>query len=168
LVYRAYASLAGTRPMGWVSRRAGWKLDPLLLRVSGGRLGLGLVLPTALLETRGAHTGRLRRNGVIYFHDADRVTIVASKLGLPGHPAWFHNLRAHPEVELGGHPFRAQVVDDERELARLWRLADRVFPPYAAYRKRAARAGRTIPIVQLMSAPPRPARPRRGSAGGAP
>jgi deazaflavin-dependent oxidoreductase (nitroreductase family) len=137
--------------MGWVSRRAGWKLDPLLLRVSGGRLGLGLALPIALLETRGARTGRLRRNGVIYFHDADRVTIVASKLGLPRHPAWFHNLRANPEVKLGGHPFRAQVVDDERERARLWRLADRVFPPYAAYRKRAARAGRTIPIVQLIA-----------------
>jgi hypothetical protein len=26
---------------------------------------------------------------------------------------------------------------------------DRVFPAYASYRKRAARAGRTIPIVQL-------------------
>ena len=42
---------------------------------------MGLVLPTALLETRGARTGRLRRNGVIYFHDGKRVTIIASKLG---------------------------------------------------------------------------------------
>jgi deazaflavin-dependent oxidoreductase (nitroreductase family) len=149
VVYRAYARLVGTRAMGWLSRRVGWKLDPVLLRLSGGRIGTGLLLPTALLETRGARTGRPRRNGVIYFHDGERVTIVASKLGLPHHPAWFHNLRAHPDVRFGGQPFLAEVIDDESERARLWQLADRVFPPYAVYRERAARAGRTIPIVQL-------------------
>jgi deazaflavin-dependent oxidoreductase (nitroreductase family) len=149
LVYRAYARVVGTRAMGWVSQKVVWKVDPFLLRLTGGRLGLGLALPTALLETRGARTGQVRRNAVIYFHDGERVTIIASKLGLPQHPAWLHNLRAHPEVELGGRPFRAEVVDDELEQARLWRLADRVFPAYAAYRKRAAQAARTIPIVRL-------------------
>ena len=136
--------------MGWLSRRVGWKLDPVLLQLSRGRVGMGLLLPTALLETRGARTGRPRRNGVIYFHDGARVTIVASKLGLPRHPAWFHNLRAHPDVKLGGQPFRAEVIDDDSERARLWQLADQVFPPYASYRARAERAGRVIPIVQLI------------------
>jgi deazaflavin-dependent oxidoreductase (nitroreductase family) len=149
VAYRAYARVVGTRAMGSVSRSVAWKIDPILLRLTRGRLGTGLALPTALLETTGARSGRLRRNGVIYFHDGDRVTIVASKLGLPHHPAWYHNLRAHPDVRLGGRPFRAEVVEDERELGRLWRLADRVFPAYAAYRKRAGRSGRTIPIVQL-------------------
>jgi deazaflavin-dependent oxidoreductase (nitroreductase family) len=149
VIYRAYARLVGTRAVGWLSMRVVWKLDPFLLRLSGGRLGMGLALPTALLETRGARTRRLRRNGVIYFHDGNRVTIIASKLGLPQHPAWFHNLCLHPDVKLGGQPFRAEVIDDHSERARLWDLADRVFPPYAAYRKRAGRAGRTIPIVQL-------------------
>lgn len=148
-MYRAYARLVGTRAMGWVSRMIVWKLDPFLLRLSGGRAGMGLLLPTALLETRGARTGQPRRNGVIYFHDGDRVTIIASKLGLAQHPAWFHNLRAHPDVKLGGRPFHAEVVEHESERARLWQLADRVFPPYAGYRKRAAQAGRAIPIVQL-------------------
>jgi deazaflavin-dependent oxidoreductase (nitroreductase family) len=108
------------------------------------------MLPTALLETRGARTGRMRRTGVIYFHDGERVTIIASKLGAPEHPSWFHNARANPDVELGGQPFRVQVVDDEPSRARLWELADRVFAPYAAYRENAARAGRTIPILQLV------------------
>lgn len=148
-VYRAYVRLVATRPLGWVSRMIAWRLDPILLRLTGGRLGMGLLLPTALLETRGARTGRPRRNGVIYFHDGDRVAIVASKLGLPEHPAWFHNLRANPDVKLGDQAFRAEVVEDESERARLWTLADRVFPGYAAYRKRAGRAGRTIPIVRL-------------------
>jgi len=135
--------------MGWLSRTVVWKLDPFLLRLSRGRVGMGLLLPTVLLETRGARTGEPRRNGVIYFHDGERVTIIASKLGLPQHPAWFHNLRVHPEVKLSGRPFLAAVVDDEAERARLWQLADRVFPAYADYRERAARAGRSIPIVQL-------------------
>lgn len=126
-----------------------WKLDPNLMRLTRGRLGMGLVLPTALLETKGARSGAVRRNGVIYFHDGERVTIVASKLGLPEHPAWFHNLQAHPEVTLGGVPMRATVVGDEAERERLWALADRVFAPYADYRREAAKANRTIPIVQL-------------------
>jgi deazaflavin-dependent oxidoreductase (nitroreductase family) len=149
-LYRAYARLVSTRFMGWVSRMVAWKLDPLVMRLTGGRVGFGGLLPTALLETRGARTGALRRNVVIYFHDGDRVTVVASKLGLPEHPAWFHNVRANPDVVFGGEPFRAQVVEDEAERARLWSLADRVFPGYAAYRARAAGAGRTIPIVQLV------------------
>jgi deazaflavin-dependent oxidoreductase (nitroreductase family) len=150
VAYRAYTRLVGTRIAGWLSRTIAWKLDPYLLHLTRGRLGMGLLLPTALLETRGARTARVRRNGVIYFHDGERVTIIASKLGFPEHPAWFHNLRANPVVNLGGQPFRAEVVDDERTRARLWELADRVFPPYAGYRERARRAGRTIPIVQLI------------------
>ena len=150
VIYRAYARLAGTSAMNWLSRIVGWKLDPFLLRLSRGRIGLGLLLPTALLETRGARTRRPRRNGVIYFHDGARVTIIASKMGLPQHPAWYHNLCAHPEVKFGGQPFHADVIDDDAERARIWQLADQVFPPYATYRARAARAGRVIPIVQLV------------------
>lgn len=126
-----------------------WKVDPYLMRATRGRLGLGLMLPTALLETRGAKSGAVRRNAVIYFHDGDKVTIVASKLGYPTHPAWFHNLRANPDVTLGSIPMRATVVEDEAERRRLWALADRVFAPYAVYRREAAKASRTIPIVQL-------------------
>jgi deazaflavin-dependent oxidoreductase (nitroreductase family) len=158
-LYRAYARFSATRFATWLSPRVLWKLDPYVLRFTRGRLGMGLLLPTALLETRGARTGQPRRNGVIYFHDGDAVTIVASKMGRPEHPAWFHNARAHPDVVLGGVAFRAEIVDDEAERARLWALADRVFPPYAVYRERAARTGRTIPILRLRTAARGPARP---------
>lgn len=148
LFSRIYAALANTRLGRFMSVHVVWKVDPHLMRATRGRLGLGLVMPTALLETRGAKTGELRRNVVIYFHDGDRVTIVASKLGLPEHPAWFRNLQADPDVTFGGIPMRATVVG-EAERQRLWTLADRVFAPYAAYRREAAKANRTIPIVQL-------------------
>jgi deazaflavin-dependent oxidoreductase (nitroreductase family) len=146
---RLYAALANTRLGRFLSVHVVWKLDPYLLRATRGRVGLGLVMPTALLETRGARSGAARCNAVIYFHDGDRVTIVASKLGYPRHPAWFHNLLADPDVTLGGIPMRATVVRDDAERRRLWALADRVFAPYAAYRREAAKADRVIPIVQL-------------------
>jgi deazaflavin-dependent oxidoreductase (nitroreductase family) len=152
LFSRAYAALANTRLGRFLSVHVVWKLDPWLMRVTRGRLGMGLVMPTALLETRGAKSGAPRRNVVIYFHDGDLVTIIASKLGLPSHPAWFHNLEADPEVTFGGIPMRAAVVGDEAERRRLWALADHVFAPYADYRREAAKADRTIPIVQLTPA----------------
>ena len=143
---RAYAAFSATRLGRFLSEKIAWKLDPYLLRATRGRLGLSLVLPTALLETRGAKSGALRRNAVIYFHDGERVTIVASKAGAAKHPAWFHNLCANPEVTFGGIPMRATVVEGEAERERLWKLADNVFPPYAIYRRD---TNRTIPIVQL-------------------
>jgi hypothetical protein len=56
---------------------------------------------------------------------------------------------AYPEVVFGGIPMRAEVVAGEVERERLWALADRVFAPYATYRREAGEAGREIPIVQL-------------------
>jgi len=149
LLVRAYAALAATGLARFISRHINWKLDPLLLRVTRGRLATTLVFPTAVLETQGARSGVRRRNAIIYFHDGDRVTIAASNAGDSRHPAWYHNLRAHPGVTFGGIPMRATVVDNEAERERLWVLADRVFPAFASYRHDAATTNRTIPIVQL-------------------
>jgi deazaflavin-dependent oxidoreductase (nitroreductase family) len=146
---RALATIAASRPARFISRHVSWKLDPLLLRLSGGRLATTLVFPAAVLETVGAKTGVRRRNAVIYFHDGQRVTIAASNAGNPAHPAWYHNLLAHPDVAFGSVPMRATVVNDAAECERLWTLADRVFPAYARYRRDAAKADRTIPIIQL-------------------
>lgn len=151
-LYRAWASLVASRVGFWLSRQIGWKVDPYLLRLTGGRIGTGLVIPTPLLETRGARSGQPRRNGVIYFHDGERVTLIASKAGAPENPSWFHNARANPEVRLNGQPFQAKVIEGEAEQGRLWGLADRVFPPFETYRQSAAQSGRTIPILQLVPA----------------
>ena len=150
-LYRLFARLVGTRPIGWLSRLVAWRVDPLLLRLTRSRVASTLLVPSALLETTGAKSGSRRANGVIYFHDGDDPIVIASKLGLPEHPAWFHNLRAHPEVRLGGEAYRAEVVTGAAERERLWAMADRVFPAFADYRARAAAAGRTIPVVRLRS-----------------
>jgi deazaflavin-dependent oxidoreductase (nitroreductase family) len=153
-LYRAYVRLASCRLAIWLSKKAiwsaiVWKIDPHLMRLTRGRLGTGLLLPTALLQTRGARTGLVRRNAVIYFHDNQRVTIIASQAGRPGNPSWYYNVRANPDVLLAGQPYRAEIVEDEAERDRLWRLADGIFPAFASYRDSAALAGRAIPIIQL-------------------
>jgi deazaflavin-dependent oxidoreductase (nitroreductase family) len=150
-VYLALCRLSATKAGLWLASRVSWKLDPYLLRLTGGRFSSAGPLAAAVLETRGARSGRLRRTATLYFHDGDRVTIIASKVGRPEHPAWYHNLRAHPDVLYSGVPFRAELIEDENERHRLWELADRVFPPFASYRQWAAEAGRTIPIVQLVA-----------------
>ncbi len=142
---RLFQRLALTRIWGAVL----WPVDRALLRLTGGRVGTASPVVTALLQTRGARTGRMRRTGVIYFHDGDRVTIIASNAGRLGNPSWFYNARANPDVLLGGEPFQAELVEDEASRQRLWELADRVFPAFASYREAAARTGRTIPILQL-------------------
>jgi deazaflavin-dependent oxidoreductase (nitroreductase family) len=149
-LYRALCRFSTTKAGEWLSVNLAWKIDPHLLRLTRGRLNTAWPVAAALLETRGARTGLPRRNATLYFHDGDRVTIVASLRGWPRHPAWYHNLRDHPDVVFGGLPFRAQEVEDEAERQRLWQLADRVYPQYADFRAQAAKAGRRIPIVQLV------------------
>jgi deazaflavin-dependent oxidoreductase (nitroreductase family) len=148
-LYRALSRFSASNAGGWLAVKVAWKLDPYLLKLTRGRFSTAWPLAAALLETRGARTGRLRRTATLYFHDGDRVTIVASLRGAPNNPAWYSNLREHPDVVFGDVPFRAAIVEDEAERRRLWDLADRVYPPYAQFRVRAARSGRVIPIVQL-------------------
>ena len=154
--YRAVCRFSATKAGTWLAVNVAWKLDPYLLRLTGGRLSTAVPLTAALLETRGARTGILRRTATLYFHDGDRVTLVAALRGWPRHPAWYYNLRKHPDVVFGGFPFRAEVVEDEAERERLWKLADRVYPQYAGFREEARKAGRVIPIVQLVPQAPDP------------
>lgn len=144
------ARLGTNRVANAIARKVNWKLDPLLLRVSRGRVATTLVIPSAVLETQGARTGQHRRTAVIYFNDGpDRVIIAASHAGRPQHPGWYHNLKANPDVTIGGIPAHATVVEDAAEQQRLWELADNVFPAFADYRRFARQTNRAIPLIAL-------------------
>ena len=146
---RAFSWIATTRVALFISRHVSWKLDPVLLRLTRGRVASTLMIPTAVLETRGARSGARRQNAVIYWQDGDRVIIAASQAGSPRNPAWYYNAVANPDVTFGGEAMRAEVVDDPTEQDRLWTLGDRVFPSFAVYRRRAGAAGRSIPLLHL-------------------
>ena len=112
---RFSASKAGA----WLSVNVAWKVDPYLLKLTRGRFSTAAPVAAALLESRGARTGQARRNATLYFHDGDRVTIIASLRGWPKNPAWYSNLRKHPDVVFGGLNYRAEIVEDEAERQRL-------------------------------------------------
>lgn len=149
-LYLAVARFSTTKVGAWLSVNVAWKVDPHLLRLTKGRLSTAGPLAAGLLESRGARTGKPRRNATLYFHDGERVIIIASKRGAPENPAWYYNVRKHPDIVFGGLQFRAEAVEDEAERERLWDLGDRVFPQYADYRKQAGQAARVIPIVRLI------------------
>ena len=109
---RAYAAFSNTRLGRFISVNVVWKVDPYADAGNPGpRRDWLSSSPPPCSKPGARRAARLRRNVVIYFHDGDRVTIVASKLGHAKHPAWFHNLRAHPDVTFGGIPMRATVVE---------------------------------------------------------
>ncbi len=147
--YRGYARFLQMPPGRWIAMNIAPRVDPWLLRHSNGRVGMGLVLTSALLESTGAKSGASRECTVLYFHDGADVILIASSYGREAHPAWYHNLVAHPDCTLGGEPFRAIEVTDAAESERLWRLAAGIYSGYEGYRERAGAAGRTIPQLRL-------------------
>jgi deazaflavin-dependent oxidoreductase (nitroreductase family) len=105
--------------------------------------------PFLLLDTTGARSGRRRTTPLVYFDDGPNLVVVASKGGHPRNPAWFHNLRAHPDttVQVGSRRRRVHARTAEpAERERLWPRALETYPGYAGYQ---ARTARTIPLVIL-------------------
>jgi deazaflavin-dependent oxidoreductase (nitroreductase family) len=154
-LHRAAMRLASTRAVvvaeaALPARLTVWRIVPRLMRLTGGRFAWLVPVPVGVIETRDPRNGRPHRRVVIYFHDGERVTVIPSKSGLPEDPFWYRNALADPDVSFESVPFRAEPVEGEADRARLWRIADRFYPPSVAYRRRAAESGRTIPILQLV------------------
>ncbi|MSO42476.1 MAG: nitroreductase family deazaflavin-dependent oxidoreductase [Solirubrobacterales bacterium] len=139
--------MARQRPVTWFLVNVGNRIDPMLMRATGGRVKTTIGAPTALLTHIGARTGKRRTTPLAYFTDGDRVVLIASAGGAPRHPAWYRNVMANPEVELwsgGGGRYLAHEADGaERE--RLWGTATSFYPGFADYQRRAG--ARTIPVV---------------------
>jgi deazaflavin-dependent oxidoreductase (nitroreductase family) len=124
-----------------------------LYRLPGGRLGRTIRgVPVLLLEHVGRKSGRLRTTPVFYLQDGDDLVIVASKGGVPEHPAWWLNLRASPTttVQVAGEKRRVTARQaDPEEKSRLWPRLVEMYPPYAEYQSHTTR---DIPVVILSRA----------------
>lgn len=105
---------------------------------------------TIILTTRGARSGTPRPAELYAWPDEDRLVIVGSSGGSVRHPAWVHNLRAHPRatVTRGGQTVEvtAREVSDPAERDRLWPFVVEQFPLYATYQRRTKRL---IPLFVL-------------------
>ncbi len=123
-----------------------------VIKATKGRLKLSPNLPMVVLTSVGARSREHREVPLAYFTDGGDVILIASNWGGARHPAWYHNLRAHPECELhigprGGSFVAREVVGGDRD--RLYELAvDRLNHVFALHDKRSGEA-RTIPVVRL-------------------
>jgi deazaflavin-dependent oxidoreductase (nitroreductase family) len=126
-------------------------LHVLAYRLSGGLVGRRVpgLPPMLLLDHVGAKSGKRRTTPLAYIDDGEAIVIVASKGGAPRNPAWFHNVRAHPEttVQVGSRrrAVRARVASAE-ERSRLWPRVVTAYDGYANYQQRTERE---IPLVIL-------------------
>ncbi len=112
---------------------------------SGPFLGRNVLI----LTTKGAKSGEVRENPLVYTRDGDHYVIVASKGGAPTHPAWYHNLVQHPEVtiEVGKDKFKARAhVAQGDEHERLYTHHADINPTFHDYRNRTTRK---IPVIVL-------------------
>ena len=72
-----------------------------IYRATGGLVGHRFpgAQPMLLLDHVGAKSGARRTTPLVYVDDGPDVVLVASKGGHPKDPAWYHNLRAHPDYQ---------------------------------------------------------------------
>jgi deazaflavin-dependent oxidoreductase (nitroreductase family) len=129
--------------------------DTIYQKTNGwiGHRALGI--PSLLLHTVGAKTGKPRTASLTYARDGDDYLIVASKGGDPKAPGWYHNLKANPSVEINVGPKRfrvtaSPVLPDNPDYARLWQIVNKNNSNrYEAYQKNTSRP---IPVVVLTPA----------------
>jgi F420H(2)-dependent quinone reductase len=145
---------ARQRPVTWFLVNVGNKIDPHLMRATGGRVRSSLSAPTVLLTHTGAKSGRKRSTPLGYFTDGDDVVLIASRGGSVHHPAWYHNATANPEVELwtkgGGGHYRAREAEGPPSGS-----GSGTSPPASIRASRATRSGRAGGSFRWSSAPRR-------------
>jgi deazaflavin-dependent oxidoreductase (nitroreductase family) len=105
--------------------------------------------PLLLLTTTGAKTGQRHTTPVMYLREGERLFIFATKSGAPTHPAWYHNLLAHPEVtvEIGDQTYEATaqpVTGDER--GEIYARMAALYPQFHGYLEKTTR---TIPVIEV-------------------
>ncbi|MGW1806546.1 nitroreductase family deazaflavin-dependent oxidoreductase [Streptomyces sp. NPDC002078] len=153
---RMVQKVSSTRGFAKVAPHVIPALDRAVHRLTGGRYLLSTqMLPGLILTSTGARTGQLRRTPLACMPEDDGKSwlLVGSNFGRPGHPAWSHNLLAHPEASISWKgqdiPVTARLLAGE-ERAEAWTALLEFWPPYATYQ---ARVTRQIRLFRLTQAP---------------
>ena len=146
---RALQRVAATRFGGWFYANVAPKIDRPLVRLTKGRLSMGVGHPVGLITMIGAKSGQPRTTPLLCTPDGDNWLVVASNGGSTKNPAWLYNLRVHPEITMLIQGREGQYIAHETkgaERAEAWR---KVSAFYIGYPKYAERSGREIPVFVL-------------------
>jgi deazaflavin-dependent oxidoreductase (nitroreductase family) len=119
-------------------------------RANGGKVASFGDAPMVLITTTGAKSGKTLVTPLVSQpQDDGTLYIFASYAGAPKNPAWYHNLVAHPEVEVefGTDRFTATATPlTGAERDRVFDRQKEIFPTFAEYE---AKTTRIIPVVAL-------------------
>jgi deazaflavin-dependent oxidoreductase (nitroreductase family) len=169
LVRSLVAPLTRTRVFRALGPRALPPVERALHRLSRGRVQLsGLLVPSLVLYSTGAKSGLPRESALMYTPDGHGRAIVAgTSFARDRHPAWTHNLLAHPDAVIVVRGRRLQVhagliVSAAREEA--WRRIETQWPGYRAYERD---SGRTVRMFLLRPVAERATMSVSAPAGGA-
>lgn len=106
-------------------------------------------MPVVVLTTKGAKSGKLRKQALMRVEHDGHYAVVASLGGAPKHPVWYFNVKAEPLVELQDGAVRKDYVAREvtgEEKAVWWERSVAAYPDYADYQ---AKTDREIPVFVL-------------------
>jgi deazaflavin-dependent oxidoreductase (nitroreductase family) len=154
-VRRAVRLAVTSRPVARLSARFLPAADRVAARLTRGRVTLSAWvtgLPVVAVRTVGARSGLPRTVRLLGIPDGPGVVVIAANFGQRRNPAWYHNVRAHPEVAIlrdgTERPFRAEeLVGAERD--EWFGRAVRMNPGWTRFRDRAER---DIPVLRLAPA----------------
>ena len=100
-------------------------------------------IPVIIVSMRGATSGSIRKIALMRVEHEGEYALVASYGGAPKHPAWYHNLVAHPTegtVQDAPEPFFVHVrLVDGAEYDTWWKRSVAVFAPYEQYKEKTTR-----------------------------
>jgi deazaflavin-dependent oxidoreductase (nitroreductase family) len=141
---------ASSKAGGWYFINVANKVDKYLVPATDGRFSTAIGQQVLVVEATGARSGARRRIPLVYVTDGDDIVLIASKGGAPKNPAWYHNLKAHPDVQVWAKRrsgrYRAREAEGE-ERDRLWAKAVDYYAGYDTYQARTG--GRRIPVMVL-------------------
>jgi F420H(2)-dependent quinone reductase len=106
-------------------------------------------MPVIVLTTKGAKSGKLRKQALMRVEHEGRYAAVASLGGAPKNPVWYHNILSTPLVELQDGAVRQDYtahVASGAEREEWWERAVAAYPDYADYQ---LKTDRQIPVFVL-------------------
>ncbi|OBK31955.1 nitroreductase [Mycobacterium sp. 1165196.3] len=140
--HRTMRRLASTTVGVALLRPTAHHLDRLVAKATGGRRSFAEVatgIPAVMLTTTGAKSGESRTVAVYGIPHPDGLALIASNFGGTRHPAWYHNLKAHPQatVAVGGDTWQATArLATPRERDEIWAKGLELYPGWRKYEVR--------------------------------
>ncbi|MFE7859625.1 nitroreductase family deazaflavin-dependent oxidoreductase [Streptomyces sp. NPDC057403] len=151
---RVVQRISSTRGFAKVAPHVVPVLDRAVHRLTRGKVLLSAqMLPGVILTSTGARSGLPRRTPLACMPEdgGGSWILVGSNFGRTDHPAWTHNLLAHPDAEISFKgadiPVHARLLGGEERTA-VWKELLVFWPPYATYQERVDREIRIFRITR--------------------